>query len=418
MPLNTNTTEEKNIVADTDTATSQNTAPPTGQQQASDTTAPQTSRAMSPVIFWGGIIGAIILIALLVFVYLLVIGEKEDSATAPLTRTEAAIRGEEPNLIQPASETAEELERILQRLEAAAALGLDPDDPALEGHSLDAPGEHDPFLPATLVRRMAIWMVDQYYPKGTHPRAASQGVLTVGISAADSFAASLFTQPGDIETVGILPYHRALDYAFTADMLEALYLMHVQTFSNAFSRAMDVALREQNSVQRPLAPQERAECVKLYAATLTQLADALNVYMELPERSRRLSAWLSARERRETASARLIDARAQHSRLQSRQSDTTESRQLLQLAERAEEQAVMAEARTRENLLEALRANPMATGIDSGTLLYVATWAERRIVARRENSASIPVAADILTRLAGALLSLAPEGTQPQGSSD
>lgn len=376
-------------------------------REAAENSTRPTGQKLPKIIFWGGSLGAVVLLGLVVLVYVLVIGDDEMPVEAPLTRTEAAISGEEARLMT-SGQTSEELEEILRRLEAAANGGTDEGAAGSQAHRLDSPGEHDPFLPSPLVRRMAFWMADQYFPKGTHPRARNEGVLAVGISAADAYAAGLFG--GDAVSAENQPlYHRALDYAFTVDMLEALYLMHIDTFTEAFFRALDASRRSQNNAERPLSPAEKAECVHLYAIFLEQLSGGLKAYAELPENSRRLGAWLSARERLETAKTRLIDARAEHSRLQGRGVDATESGQLLQLAERAQEQGELAEARTRENFLEALRANPATAGIDSGTLLYISCWAERRIQARKENRLALPTAADILSRLARALQAAALE---------
>lgn len=342
------------------------------------------------LIVWGGRIGAVVLLALVVLVYFLVIGDERPDSD-PLTRTEAAISGEEARLITPSSETAEELERLLSRIEAGGE-----GDPDALGEPEPA-YTHDPFLPPEVVRRMAWWMVEQYYPKGTHPKAVDSAFFDAGISAADVHAVSLFSGPAGES--GLPIHHRALDYAFTPDMLEELYRIHAETFTAAFGRALFVARRPaRNGETRALTEAERAECIALYANLLTRTGNGLTAYMELPEHSRRLNAWLSARERLATATARQIDARAEHARQTA--GDTPEGRQLLQLAVRAREDAVKTEARTRENLLEALRANPLTTGIDSDTLLYIACWAERRITARRENSAAVPTAAELLRRLA------------------
>ncbi len=362
-------------------------------------------RPLPRLIVWGGSIGAAVLVALLVFVYILVLGDERPKEDL-VSRTGAAISGEEAQLM-PGTETGAELERIIANLEAGRL-----EQPAGEGGNTAAwedpdgqsaqPGEQDPFLRPELARRMAYWMVDQYFPKGTHSLAAHGGILTTGISRANVQAVSLIGASG--EDGGPPLYLKALDYVFTPDMLEELYLMHAGTFIEAMGRALDAARRKApNAEPRSLSAGERAECVALYVNLLDQISRSLTAYMDLPEHSRRLNAWLSARERLLTAKARVADARAEYARLERAHEDTPEGRQLLQLTVRTEEQAALAEARTRENLLEALRAGNTVQDVDSGTLLYVACWAERRIAARRENSATIGAAAGILQRLGRAM---------------
>ncbi len=357
------------------------------------------------LIVWGGSLGAVVLVALLAFVYILVLGDERPKDDL-ISRTGAAISGEEAQLM-PGTETGAELDRIIANLEAGRL-----EQPAVEGDTAGAwedpdgqsarPDDRDPFLRPELARRMAYWMVDQYFPKGTHSLAANGGILTTGISRANVQAVSLIGASG--EDGGPPLYLKALDYAFTPDMLEELYLMHAGAFVESMGRALGAARRKSpNADPRPLTTGERAECVALYVDLFDQISRSLTAYMDLSEHSRRLNAWLSARERLLTAKARVADARAEHARLERAHEDTPESRQLLQLTVRTEEQAALAEARTKENLLEALRAGNTVQDVDSGTLLYIACWAERRIAARRENGAAVSAAAGILLRLGQAM---------------
>ena len=350
-------------------------------------------KPMPRIVIWGGWIGAIVLIGLLIFVYFLVLGDERPGIEA-LTRTEAAISGEEARLIQVEG-TAEELHRLLERLESG--------ETAENGQEEDGQDSRDPFLPPEVVRRMAWWMVDHYFPAGTHPQAQNTGILTTGISSANTQTTALLNS---VQETAIGPrYLMALDYLFTRDMLEELYLMHAKTFVAAFSRALEATRRNEAGAMRGLTDAEKAECVALYAQALEQISRGLSAYRSLPENSRRLNAWLAARERLLEATKRATSAQSEFDRLPAEQ-QSQERRQLAQLAVRAREQALQAEARTQENLLEALRQNPAVVGIDSGTLLYIASWAERRIVARRENSTAMPTAIDILLRIARDLKSM------------
>ncbi len=137
-----------------------------------------------------------------------------------------------------------------------------------------------------------------------------------------------------------------------------------------------------------LTDEQRSEMYRLYSRRFRGMSGALQGVAALPNFTGRMDAL-------KTAAQRVVDAGNRYSELVLAQDAARESGDSARAAEvkarvdaasRAYRQAVVDREKTRADLAAAIRANQAARLLDDDTLLYVASWVQRRVIGASSGS--------------------------------
>lgn len=297
--------------------------------------------------------------------------------TVSSTRT---LPGAPPQLgMSPAGQprTPEEVEKALREpvvpLEGGAA----------ERGSLAAPNETPPpeagraddaVVRVGFIEDLAAWLVQGYAPADKPGRAGRLGANLQEANLRYGMGMKGLAWIGDD-----LPAGRAaaLRHVFTPAMLDALYRMYIDRFMDAVARAATAP----GKGRAALTDAQQSEMYRLYSRRFRGMSGALQGVAALPNFTGRMEALRAAAQR-------VVDAGNRYSELVLVQDAARESGDPARVAEvkarvdaasRAYRQAVVEREKMRSDLAVAIRANQAARLLDDDTLLYVASWVERRV---------------------------------------
>ncbi len=324
----------------------------------------------------------------------LVLRDAVPERQANMTGTEAAILGPNatngtlPSMVPMDGDAAADA----QANATAGAPGVNATSP--DG----AFAQDDAVVRFAFVEDVANWLVESYYPKGTHMEARTSGWVAPSLKSANMrYGVNMtgLSWSGDDLSAG-----RAgvLDYAFTPAMLEALQRLYADRFMEAMAAAASAAKVTDKGKERPLAPAEVAEMYTLYATRLRGLAGALREIAGMPDAVVRVNAWLTAQQTALEANAKYQDAVFGYDTAREGNSAhmAEQARRIMELSGKAYQQAIMARERARETLAEAIRRNPDARRLDDDTLVYTAGWVYRRANGKPEKMDAVRMAATVL----------------------
>lgn len=282
--------------------------------------------------------------------------------------------------------TPEEVEQALREqvtpLEGGAAErgNLAPPDqsppPAEAGRTDDA------VVRVGFIDDLAAWLVDGYVPADRPGRAGRLGVNVQAANLRYGVGMKGLAWIGED-----LPAGRAaaLRHVFTPAMLDALYRLYIDRFMSAVARA---AAAPGQHGRAALTDEQRSEMYRLYSRRFRGMSGALQGVAALPNFTGRMDAL-------KTAAQRVVDAGNRYSELVLAQDAARESGDSARAAEvkarvdaasRAYRQAVVDREKTRADLAAAIRANQAARLLDDDTLLYVASWVQRRVIGASSGS--------------------------------
>ncbi len=168
----------------------------------------------------------------------------------------------------------------------------------------------------------------------------------------------------------------ALDRVYTRDMLNSLYAMYSDRFMEAVARTL-----EQPVGNRQLTARQKNAFYTLYARQFRGISGTLQGIAALPEFSARMNDLRRSAQHVVQANGRyseLVFARdmaqeqSEGAHLADLQKKVTEAGKIYQ-------QAVVSREQTRDVLVAAIRKNGDVRPLDADTVLFVASWVDRRI---------------------------------------
>ena len=230
------------------------------------------------------------------------------------------------------------------------------------GSPLPAAKGEDAMVRLEFVRALAQFLADNYWPAGTHPAARRSGATTAGVKLAGLTFGIPMHGFGVSPTDGSTGRNRVLQYALNREMLNALYTMYGKRFFESLAQAA-AERRVPNLDGRPLTSTELAEMYTLYATQARSLAGTIRAYCAAKDLDARLSTLAAADDQAAEAYGRLL------------QSPETMNRTSLQ---QAYQQAVIKREHAREIAAATLRRAGDTRGMDTDSLVYVASWLKRR----------------------------------------
>ncbi|NHZ47357.1 hypothetical protein [Nitratidesulfovibrio liaohensis] len=326
----------------------------------------------------------------------LVLRDAVPDRQANMTGTDAAILG--PNATNGTLPS-------MVPMDGDAAAGAQADanaTAAVQGVNATSPdgafAQDDAVVRFAFVEDVANWLVENYYPKGTHMEARTSGWVAPSLKSANMrYGVNMtgLSWSGDDISAGRAS---VLDYAFTPAMLEALQRLYADRFMTAMAAAASNAKVTDKGKERTLTPAEVAEMYTLYATRLRGLSGALREISGMTDAVVRVNAWLTAQQTALEANAKYQDAVFGYDTAREGNSAhlAEQARRIMELSGKAYQQAIMARERARETLAEAVRRNPDARRLDDDTLVYAAGWVYRRANGKPEKMDAVRMAATVL----------------------
>lgn len=249
--------------------------------------------------------------------------------------------------------------------------------------------EEDSIVRSLFVEDLAQWMVERYQPKNS--RSA------VGVQAANMrYGTSLrgITARGD----DILAGREALfRYAFTPAMLRALYALYADRFVEDLGQAAAEPQKGQ-----PLTAQQTDEMYQAYAARFASLGQVLETIATVPDLQARMDKVNKSVQKAVEIHAQVAEAVFVLDEARDAGKDgPIEAAQLRVNGLNAQyRRAIDERTVAQQGLLSSLRGGENRRNVDDDTVLFVATWIERRLTKQPEAQQTAKVAAEILYDLA------------------
>ena len=229
---------------------------------------------------------------------------------------------------------------------------------------------------------LANYLVQNYWPLGSHPAARTQAVSTAGIKSANQrYGIDLKGFAGS--NVAVRDYYRdrglILNYVFMPSMIEALSGLYADRFAEALARAARNPIVGSNGAERSLTQAESVEMLEHYAGYSRSIGSALLAYANNPDAPAVVNVLNRAEMESFAAHTRYLDAKlAQEA---ARESDNPE-----RVAE-AEKDAVRLERvyhlsrgkqKSAEDAVYQMMLKGNARSLDRTSLVYIASWLNRR----------------------------------------
>lgn len=232
--------------------------------------------------------------------------------------------------------------------------------------------QDDAVVRVLFIEDLAKWLVAGYQPS-----AGGKGRLSVNLQAANlRYGVGMrgLSWIGDDLPKGRV---EALDYVFTPDMLSALYKLYIERFMAAMEQAGEAPAAN----GKRLTAEQRADMYNLYARRFRGLSGSLQGVASLPDLTQRMDALHEAVRRVVAVNAAYSDAVFAFDAARE-QGDTARAAALRRQVDAAGQryrEAVVERERTAAALARAIRHNAAARALDDDTLLYVASWVDRRV---------------------------------------
>ncbi len=274
------------------------------------------------------------------------------------------------------------------------------------GVEADAPSpdkgrQDDAVVRVAFIEDLAAWLVAGYQPS-----ANGTGRLALNLQAANlRYGAGM----RGLEGIDGDPHEKRaeiLNYVFTPGMLTALYKLYIDRFMDSVERAGEAPRADGGR----LTADQRAAMYTLYAARFRGLSGALQGSVALSDLGERIDGLREAARRVVAANSRYAELISAFDAARER-GDGTRAAELRRQADAAAQsyrQSVLNRELAAADLVRGVRNNPEARNLDDGTLLYIASWVDRRL--RRQ-----PQAADAALQGATLFLELARRFEQKAG---
>ena len=271
------------------------------------------------------------------------------------------------------------------------------------------PVKADEVVTPRFITDLAAFLVNSYYPKGTHPAAVNSGISTLGLKSLNlRYGGALLGLNKPVDD----PAERrkfVLRYVLMPSMVRALYSLYADTFINAMQfEAKNLERAPTGGVPRQLSPREQAEMFSIYAANARTLAAILQACTADREISKHMNAYWKAEKA--TADADLAFQNAQEKRNSAQGKDPANfsgAKAEADSAGAAYRDAIIKRENARSALISVMRGHPGVRGLGDEQMFYAVAWVERRLHDNPNVINAIDATSGLLDSLAGRMESLA-----------
>ncbi|CAK7066546.1 MAG: hypothetical protein DELT_01661 [Desulfovibrio sp.] len=256
----------------------------------------------------------------------------------------------------------------------------------------------DAVVRPAFVDDIALFLAENYWPKGTHPSAGTGGSTTVSLRWANlRYGAELRGAGGSTAARAAV-----LQYVLNPATVSKLYGMYADPFVSSLSRAA-----ETRSVSgRLLTDAERKEMLTIYASYAARVANALERYAATPGMAAKVETYSQA----ESVVAEANKAYLESVALFESSSEGADANAITVARLKRDKEAATYQKRIREreaarrDLVAAMSPGGKAVTSGGDTLVYVAFWAYRR---GADSAPGLRACAKALTDISGKLTAAA-----------
>ncbi len=258
------------------------------------------------------------------------------------------------------------------------------------------------------INDLAEFLVNAYYPKGTHPAATNSGISTLGLKALNlRYGGALVGLNKPVDD----PAQRrkfVLRYVMMPSMIRALYSLYIDTFiSNLTRKAGELERTPRDGAPRKISPREQAEMFSIYAAHTRTLAAIFRACAADREISRHMRAYWDAENATLDADLAFQEAQEAHELARSGGAgDPAAAKAKSDSAGSAYRDAVIKRENARSSLISTLRGHPGVRGLGDDQMLYAVAWVQRRLQDTPNALNALDAISSMLDNLAGRLASL------------
>lgn len=227
--------------------------------------------------------------------------------------------------------------------------------------------------PLNFTNDMALFLVNNYWPKGTHPAATTGGISTAGLKTANM---RYGTESRGIRLDGNTSFKgaAALSRFFTPGVLDSLYGNYADEFLASMRESAASRRIASGSGTRPLSETERREMYGIYASRARGLASVLTAYADNPGIRVMVEELHYAESAVDAANRDYMESMGEYEiALEDKSPDLAAAKAL-----RDQDAAVYQDRiKAREAARDALAA-ALGRALDEDSRIYAASWAYRR----------------------------------------
>lgn len=270
------------------------------------------------------------------------------------------------------------------------------------------PLKADSTVTPRFVSDLAEFLVNAYYPKGTHPSATASGISILGLKSLNlRYGGALVGLNKPVDD----PVERrkfVLRYVMMPSMIRALYSLYADAFLNHMVRAAgELERTPQGGEPRKISPREQAEMFSIYAAHTRTLAAIFRACAADREIGRHMLAYWDAEKATLDADMAFQEAQEARELAQAGGSgDPSDARADADKAGAAYRDAVIKRENARSALISVLRGHPGVRGLGDDQMLYAVAWAQRRLQDTPNALNAMDAIGGMLDNLAGRMAAL------------
>ena len=258
------------------------------------------------------------------------------------------------------------------------------------------------------INDLAEFLINAYYPKGTHPAATNSGISTLGLKSLNlRYGGALVGLNKPVDD----PAQRrkfVLGYVMMPSMIRALYSLYIDTFISSLTRkAGELERTPRDGAPRKISPREQAEMFNIYAAHTRTLAAIFRACAADREISRHMRAYWDAENATLDADLAFQEAQEAHELTRSGGAgDPAAAKAKSDSAGLAYRDAVIKRENARSSLISTLRGHPGVRGLGDDQMLYAVAWVQRRLQDTPNALNALDAISSMLDNLAGRLTAL------------
>lgn len=236
----------------------------------------------------------------------------------------------------------------------------------------------DPVVRPAFVTDMAAFLVQNYWPKGTHPAAGRSGITTASLRWANlRYGAEL----QGLDRRGDPRQARAAVLAYVLDpaAITRLYTLYADEFMAALLAEAGNRKVGQDGAGRALTTAEKKEMFVIYANYAARVGNALEKYAADPAMPARVKAFAEAEQAVQNANRAYMESMLAHEEAREKSaSGLTGARLRMDKDAATYQKRVREREAARERLVAAMSRAGAPRAASDDTLIYAAFWAYRR----------------------------------------
>ena len=255
------------------------------------------------------------------------------------------------------------------------------------------PLHEDSVVSNGFIADLASFLVNSYYPPGTHANASGGKGYTsaslLGLNVRYGTELGEFFKRDRAET---------LKYVLAPSMLEALYRLYANRFLATMQQIASEDTRLFKGGSRKMTESEQRMMFSYYSTAASGVAAVFEACASSPSIVRHLDAYYAASLEAYNKNKEYIEASIAND--QAEPGQAADAKVVLAGAKTVYEQSVIERENARNELLRNLKRYPGVRALDDSNILYTAAWINRRLADKSADADNLAAVSRILTSLA------------------